>query len=290
MKNQFIILLLTLPVFASCKPPAAAAVKQVNSNPDTSGYRLVWSEEFNYTGRPDTVNWKYEYGFVRNNELQWYQPENAACSNGQLVIEARKEAKPNPGYEQGSLNWRKSRELIEYTSSCILTRGKQSWLYGRFEMRARIGISPGLWPAWWTLGVEKPWPANGEIDIMEYYRGKLLANIACLGTNKKALWFSNRFSTDSLGAATWAEQFHVWRMDWTHEYIALSCDEQLLNKVPLDALVNRDGTGFNPFRQPHYMLVNLAIGGDNGGDPSGTVFPQRVEVDYIRVYQGESGK
>ena len=152
-------------------------------------------------------------------------------------------------------------------------------------MRARIGISPGMWPAWWTLGVEKPWPANGEIDIMEYYRGKLLANIAGLGTDKKAFWFSNTFSTDSLGTSEWAAQFHIWRMDWTKEYIALFCDEQLLNKVPLDSLENRDGSGFNPFRQPHYMLVNLAIGGDNGGDPSGTAFPQRLEVDYIRVYR-----
>lgn len=288
MKNHFIILLLSLPVFASCKQPAVAVVNQVKSNTDTSGYKLVWSEEFTRNGRPDTANWKYEYGFVRNNEQQWYQPENAVCSNGLLVIEARKEVKPNPGYEQGSRNWRKSREQIEYTSSCMLTRGKQSWLYGRFEMCARIGISPGMWPAWWTLGVEKPWPANGEIDIMEYYRGKLLANIACMDTDKKALWFSNRFSTDSLGAATWSEEFHVWRMDWTKEYIALFCDEQLLNKVPLDSLVNRDGSGFNPFRQPHYMLVNLAIGGDNGGDPSGTAFPQRLEVDYIRVYQREN--
>jgi beta-glucanase (GH16 family) len=285
LKNHLIILLLSLPVFASCKPPAAAVVNQVISNTDTSGYNLVWSDEFNVAGRPDTVNWNYEYGFVRNNELQWYQPENAICNNGLLVLEARKEIKPNPGFVMDSREWRRRREKIEYTSSCLLSRGKQSWLYGRFEMRAKIGISPGMWPAWWTLGVEKNWPANGEIDIMEYYRGKLLANIAGLGSGRKAFWYSNTFSTDSLGAKEWAAQFHKWRMDWTKEYIALYCDEQLLNKVPLDSLENRDGSGFNPFRQPHYMLVNLAIGGDNGGDPSGTVFPQRFEVDYIRVYQ-----
>jgi len=252
---------------------------------DTSGYRLVWSDEFNYNGKPDTTSWNYEYGFVRNNELQWYQPENAFCEHGLLVIEARKEHKPNPRFDSLNDNWRKSREHIEYTSSCLLTRGKQSWLYGRFEMRARIGISPGMWPAWWTLGIKQPWPANGEIDIMEYYRGKLLANIACLGVDKKAHWFSNTLSTDSLGAEAWAARFHVWRMDWTSEFIALFCDDQLLNKVSLDSLVNRDGTGLNPFRQPHYMLINLAIGGDNGGDPSGTKFPQRLEVDYVRVYE-----
>jgi beta-glucanase (GH16 family) len=255
---------------------------------DTSGYQLVWADEFNIDGRPDSANWNYESGFVRNNELQWYQPDNAHCENGMLVIEARKETRPVPGFVKGSSDWRKRREQIDYTSSCLLTRGKQSWLYGRFEMRARIGIGSGLWPAWWTLGEKQPWPGNGEIDIMEYYRGKLLANIACLGENKKAHWFSNVFSTDSLGGNAWADRFHTWRMDWTPDFIALYCDDQLLNKVALDSLVNKDGSGYNPFRQPHYMLLNLAIGGDNGGDPTGTVFPQRMEVDYVRVY-GEEG-
>lgn len=282
MKNQIFLFVLPLLLMAYCHSPAAAAVVL---RPDTSGYRLVWADEFNINGNPDSANWNYEYGFVRNNELQWYQPGNAFCSNGNLVIEARKETRPNPLFVMDSREWRKRREHIEYSSSCILTRGKQSWLYGRFELRARIGISPGMWPAWWTLGIQQPWPANGEIDIMEYYRGKLLANIACAGTDKKAHWYSNTISTDSLGAAAWAAQFHVWRMDWTKEYIALYCDDQLLNKVALDSLVNRDGSGFNPFRQPHYMLINLAIGGDNGGDPSGTAFPQRLEVDYVRVYQ-----
>ncbi len=282
MKNLTFFIQLPLFLIVFFQSMAAAAGFTVT---DTSGYRLVWSDEFNNHGKPDTANWNYEHGFVRNHELQWYQPENALCEHGLLVIEARKEHKPNPRFDKYSNDWKKSRELIEYRSSCLLTRGKRSWLYGRFEMRARIGISPGMWPAWWTLGIIQPWPANGEIDIMEYYRGKLLANIACLGADKKAYWFSNTFSTDSLGAAAWAAKFHVWRMDWTSEFIALYCDEQLLNKVALDSLINRDGTGFNPFRQPHYMLINLAIGGDNGGDPSGTSFPQRLEVDYVRVYE-----
>lgn len=249
------------------------------------GYELVWADEFNTTGSPDSSNWGYERGFVRNEELQWYQPENARCENGLLVIEGKREQKENPRYTAGSSDWRRKREKIEYTSSCLLTRGKKTWLYGRFEMRARIGISAGVWPAWWTLGIEKPWPANGEIDIMEYYKGKVLANIACIGPNRKPEWFSNTFSTDSLGGDKWASKFHTWRMDWTQDYIALYMDDQLLNQVPLDKLDNKDGTGFNPFKQPHYMLVNLAIGGMNGGDPSATNFPQKIEVDYIRIYQ-----
>jgi beta-glucanase (GH16 family) len=267
---------------------AACNRKITGSNTATAannGYTLVWADEFNVEGKPDTANWNYETGFVRNEELQWYQAENAVCTNGLLVIEARKEQKPNPLYEAGSKDWRKKRPYIEYTSSCIITNRKQQWQYGRFEMRAKIGIGNGMWPAWWTLGVSKGWPGNGEIDIMEYYRGMLLANIACLGNNRKAEWYSNTFKTDSLGGATWASKFHVWRMDWTEAYIALYCDEVLLNKTSLDLLVNKDGSNFNPFKQPHYMLLNLAMGGMNGGSLEGTLFPQKFEVDYVRVYQ-----
>ena len=252
---------------------------------DKDGYKLVWSDEFEKSGSPDSANWRYEHGFVRNEELQWYQPENARCENGYLIVEAKREQKPNPHYEAGSNDWRKKRELINYTSSCLITEGKKTWQYGRFEMRGRIDISGGMWPAWWTLGIEKRWPANGEIDIMEYYNGKLLANIACLGKDRKAEWYSNTFPVDSLGGSSWSSKFHTWRMDWTKDFIALYLDDQLLNKCAIDSLVNKDGSGFNPFKQPHYMLLNLAIGGMNGGDPGNTSFPRLFEVDYVRVYQ-----
>lgn len=263
---------------------------QVNSNAAASqytseGYHLVWSDEFDKQGNPDTSKWNYERGFVRNEELQWYQPENARCEKGFLVIEARKEEKPNPGYSEHATDWRAKRPTINYTSSCLITAGKAEWQYGRFEMRGRIDISDGIWPAWWTLGVARNWPANGEIDIMEYYRKKLLANIALLGKDGRTEWYSNTFSTDSLGGVEWAKKFHVWRMDWTEQFIALYIDDQLLNKVPMDSLMNKDGTGFHPFKQPHYMLLNLALGGQNGGNVENTSFPRRFEVDWVRVYQ-----
>lgn len=270
-----------LMLLIACSQP----VKKLEQTNGNDHYTLVWADEFNQKGRPDTSNWNYEYGFVRNEELQWYQPENAVCENGLLIIEAKKESKPNPDYNPESKDWRKKRSTIDYTSACLITRNKQQWLYGRFVMRAKIDISNGIWPAWWTLGVSKPWPGNGEIDIMEYYRGKLLANIACLGNDRKAFWFSNTFKTDSLGGNKWSDQFHTWRMDWTEESIALFCDDQLLNKVNLNELVNKDGSGFNPFKQPHYMLLNLALGGMNGGNPSSTTFPRSFEIDYVRVYQ-----
>lgn len=253
---------------------------------EQDGYTLVWADEFSKDGSPDSTAWRFEKGFVRNHELQWYQAENARCENGILIIEARKELKPNPVYVAGSNDWKRKREKIEYTASSMNTSGKHSWMYGRFVMRGRIDISPGLWPAWWTLGVNGRWPANGEIDIMEYYRGKVLANIACgTGTPFKAEWYSKTVPADSLGGKEWAAKFHVWRMDWDENAIALYMDDTLLNKVELSKLVNKDGSNINPFKQPHYMLLNLAIGGDNGGNPANTIFPNRYEVDYVRVYQ-----
>lgn len=260
---------------------------QLSKAEEVDGYKLVWADEFNKRGAPDTLNWRYEKGFVRNGEMQWYQQENAWCEKGLLIIEGRKELKPNPGYEAGNRDWKKSRRNIEYTSSSINTSGKHSWKYGRFVMRGKIDISSGLWPAWWTLGINGRWPANGEIDIMEYYKKKLLANIACLGQGRKTEWYSNTFSTDSLGGKAWASRFHIWRMDWDENAIALYLDDHLLNMVELNKLVNKDGSNINPFRQPHYMLLDLAMGGMNGGDLSVTKFPNRFEVDYVRVYQKE---
>lgn len=264
--------------------PYAAKCQQ--SGQDTSGgYKLVWADEFNIDGAPDPKNWKFEQGFVRNHEDQWYQAENAVCHNGLLVIEAQKVHQANPAYKPDSTNWKANRQYIEYTSASINTSGLQSWQYGRMVMRGRIDTDAGLWPAFWTLGVNKPWPSNGEIDIMEYYQDKLLANIAC-GTSVpyKAKWYSNTKALNTFDAG-WSKKFHTWRMDWDETSISLYADDQLLNRVELKDLVNQDGSGFNPFKQPHYILLNLAIGGDNGGSPSATMFPKRFEVDYVRVYQ-----
>ncbi|UEG51669.1 glycoside hydrolase family 16 protein [Mucilaginibacter daejeonensis] len=254
--------------------------------PDTAGgYRLVWADEFDRNGMPDSTNWGYERGFERNEELQWYQPDNAWCENGRLIIEARRETKANPRYEANNTEWRKNRKEANYTSSSLRTRGKRSWQYGRFVMRGKIDISNGMWPAWWTLGVKGHWPATGEIDIMEYYRKKVLANMVCLGPEYKDEWYSRTRNIDSLGGERWASQFHIWRMDWSEKAVALYVDDMLMISVETDKLVNKDGTGINPFKQPHYMLLNLAIGGQQGGDPSKTKFPKRFEIDYVRVYQ-----
>jgi beta-glucanase (GH16 family) len=270
---------------------AAASVFALQSAPASDippsypGYSLVWADEFSRAGEPDPTRWTYERGFVRNRELQWYQPQNARQADGLLVIEARRERVANPRYQAGAGDWR-NREYAEYSSASLMTRGLHSWRYGRFEMRGRIDTRAGLWPAFWTLGSAGEWPHNGEIDIMEYYRGILLANVAWGGAKRfEAIWAESRRPLDSFKAADWSTRFHVWRMDWDERAIVLSVDGEQLNEVLLSRTVNQDGTGGNPFHQPQYLLLNLAVGGTQGGDPSKTAFPARFEVDYVRVYQ-----
>jgi beta-glucanase (GH16 family) len=257
---------------------------QLNAKDTTGGYKLVWADEFSKEGKPDVSNWKFKQGFVRNHELQWYQPQNAWCKDGLLIIEARREKLPNPNYDSTSSSWKNTNRYIEYTSSSLNTKDLHSWKFGRFVMRGKIDTYAGLWPAFWTLGISREWPSNGEIDIMEYYKNNLLANIAC-GTQQryKAKWYSKSTPLLSFNDPSWSSKFHIWRMDWDENAISLFVDDQLLNKTELKQLYNPDET--NPFERQQYLLLNLAIGGDNGGDPAGTTFPRHFLIDYVRVYQ-----
>jgi len=253
--------------------------------PIHKGYSLVWSDEFNVDGAPDQKNWNYEEGFVRNNENQWYQKENGYCQNGFLVIEAKNESRINPDFVSHDHNdWRKKRDSIKVTSSCLITQGKHSWQYGRFEMRAKIPVGKGMWPAFWTLGVKGNWPANGEIDIMEYYTGKILANTAWKSKTGTTAWDSRTVPLTDF-KKDWADEFHVWRMDWDSHSIKLYVDDQLLNETDLKETINDSNQKIIPFQQPHYLLVNLAVGGDNGGEFTAASLPSKYIIDYIRVYQ-----
>jgi beta-glucanase (GH16 family) len=249
------------------------------------GYKLVWSDEFTADGPPDPTKWTHERGFVRNQELQWYQEANANCNDGILVLEARRERLKNPKYNRFSRHWGDQREFAEYTSASIKTQDLASWRYGRFEMRGRIDVRPGMWPAWWTLGDRGGWPACGEIDMLEYYRGTLLANVAWASSRRfEPIWDDSRTPLAELGE-NWGDKFHTWRMEWDQKHITLSVDDRLLNETDLEKTFNDDREKKNPFRQPHYMLLTLAIGGANGGDPAQTEFPAKFEVDWVRVYQ-----
>lgn len=247
----------------------------------TAGYKLVWAEEFNKAGRPDPKNWTYEVGFIRNKEPQWYQPDNAWVEDGKLVIEGRRELKANPDYDPYSTDWRKKPLMARLTSACIKTKGLQAWTFGRFEARVKTKAEKGLWPAVWFLGVDKPWPQNGEIDLLEYYQDAFHANTAY---GNPAVWDAVKipYKDISKGDANWDKQFHTWRMDWTPEYIRLYVDDRLLNETDIREVRNPDG--FRPFHQPHYILINLALGA-TGGDTTHTQFPTRIEVDWVRVYQ-----
>jgi beta-glucanase (GH16 family) len=239
----------------------------VTSQPSHDNYELVWGDEFAVDGLPDTKNWGYEVGCsVRNNELQYYaqaREQNSRIENGTLVIEARKE----------SMNG------CSYTSANLISK-KKDFKYGLFELRAKIDIRMGSWPAWWWLPNSGGWPKGGEIDMMEFYKGNLLFNV--MDGNQK--WTSKTKAASSLGSS-WADEFHVWTWEWDSSKIDLWLDGTLMNHY---LVANANGTGpngENPFRRPGYMLVNQAIGGNNGGDPSGTTFPVKYIVDYIRVYQ-----
>lgn len=248
------------------------------------GWKLVWADEFNSGTKPNPKNWAYERGFVRNREPQLYTDQNARIEDGSLIIEGRRDHAANPAFDAKSKDWRRSRMFADYTSSAIETRNLHQWTYGRFEARARIDPQDGLWPAIWFLGYG-PWPGNGEIDLMEYYQKTVLANLAWGAGGGTWHAVKTPLSAFTKQDPTWGKRFHVWRMDWDADWIRLYLDGRLLNETNLAKTINPDGT--NPFRRPHFIILNLAIGA-TGGDPSKLSFPRRFEVDWVRVYQRES--
>jgi len=252
----------------------------------SDNYSLVWAEEFTANGKLNPSHWTFEKGFVRNKELQWYQKENAYCRNGVLILEARKVQRKNPLYVKGNRQWRKKRAFIQFTSASVTTKKHHSWKYGRFVIRAKIQTDKGLWPAIWFVGEKGKWPHRGEVDLMEYYRGTLLAN-ACWGSKQegKPRWDRNKFPLSSLGDRDWDKKFHIWRMDWNEKEIKLYVDNKLLNSIDVEKARNpKNKLPLYPFKQPFFLRLNLAVG-SNGGNPNGTEFPAKMEVDYIRIYQ-----
>ncbi|MBQ9524685.1 MAG: glycoside hydrolase family 16 protein [Bacteroidaceae bacterium] len=260
---------------------------------DKDGWKLVWNDEFDVDGRPDAQKWDYERGFVRNYELQWYAPENAFQRDGKLVIEARPADFPCPAYREGNKNWRNSREKVEWTSAALITKGKYTFQYGRLEVRARIPVCKGAWPAIWLLGTLHSWPANGEIDVLEYYQHKgvptILANACWAGdTTDDAEWDSSYTPLTHFTERdpAWAERFHVWHMDWDKDFIRLYLDDELLNEIDLKRTINgkAGGTGINPFHYQQYLLLNLALD-TRVKELNPADFPIKYEIDYVRVFQ-----
>lgn len=260
---------------------------------ENDDYKLVWHDEFDTDGPPNPAYWVFEEGFVRNHELQWYQMPNAWCRNGVLTLTARKEERPNPNYNTKSSKWGDQRPNINYTSASITTKGKVEFLFGRVEVRARIPATQGSWPAIWLKGSKYPWPSCGEIDMMEYYRYKgtpsLLSNVCWGGDNNQSRWNTQAYPFTQFTAKdpTWADKFHIWRMDWDKQYIRLYLDDKLLNETPLAKTINAPtsaGANDNPFETPMFILLNLAMG-SSGGTIDEATLPVNYEIDYVRVYQ-----
>lgn len=263
-----------------------------------NGKSLKWSDEFNAIkgSAPNPEIWTFEKGFTRNEELQWYQEDNAKCDGlGNMVIEGRVERVKNPNYT-GEGKWKTKREYAEYTSSSIITEDKYEFQYGTLVVRAKIPTDRGAWPAIWTLGTNYIWPSCGEVDVLEYYliggTPSILANTVYgnntpwQGTwNSKSKPLSYFVSKDP----DWTSKYHIWRMDWDENFIRLYLDDELMNETNLANTINGknvrgEGEGKNAFHQPQYILLNLALG-KNGGTPDNSKFPLKYYIDYVRVYQ-----
>ena len=264
---------------------------------EAAAWQLVWSDEFDYEGLPDPAKWGYEEGYIRNEESQVYMRgrlKNTRVGDGMLIIEAHKEQVSNPNHDADSDMWQKTRESGEYTSGCLTTLNQVDWKYGRVEARAKMPQGGGVWPAIWMMGsnrlppLDKPmkgkvsWPFCGEIDVMEFV-GHEPNHIH--GTthfpNPETNEHQQHGSTLAVNPPAY-EDFHLYAIEWTPERIDYFYDGKLYHTTAVDLA----GKGAdNPFRKPHYLLLNFAIGGAWGGEVDPDLFPQQYCIDYVRVYK-----
>ena len=240
-----------------------------------AGYALVWSDEFSTEGLPDTSRWAYDTGMNKqgwhNHELQYYsgpRAENAEVRDGKLVITARKEQRP------AAADWGGQ----GYTSSRMLTLGKAEWTYGYFEVRAKLPCGKGTWPAIWMLNSAVVWPAGGELDIAELVGREPTKVFSTVHTTSGSGANGSGAPTEVRDACT---AFHTYQMHWTPQQARFGID----GKVHF--IHKNAGTGKAqwPFDTPQFLILNIAVGGDFGGAVDDGIFPVRMEVDYVRVYQ-----
>lgn len=234
--------------------------------------KLVWSDEFNTPGAPDPAKWTYEEGYLRNKEAQFYtrRKENVRIENGRLVIEARKD------------DW----EGKPVTSGSITTRGLHSWTYGKIEVRAKIPTGRGTWPAIWMLGDDirtVGWPRCGEIDIMEnvgFDPERIHGTVHTGDLNHT----KNTHKGGSILVPKVWEEFHTYGIVWNEDKIVFTFDGKPYFTFENDKAEN---VGTWPFDKPHFLIINLAIGGGWGGQKGidEAIYPSRYEIDWVRIYQ-----
>jgi beta-glucanase (GH16 family) len=244
----------------------------------SAGAKLIWSDEFNYNGLPDSSKWAYDVGGHGwgNNEKQFYLErslENSFVENGTLSITALK----------------KDYQNLNYTSAKLTTYNKFSIQYGKIEIMAKIPVGKGSWPAIWMLPDSyrekaEPWPLCGEIDIMEHV-GK---NPNVIHTSLHSDLYNHIIGTQITHFEKLpdvSESFHKYGIEWTEKYIKFYIDDKLFFK----SFKGQDGrvttnTGW-PFDKPYYLILNLAIGGNWGGEIDDSIFPSVMQIDYVRIYK-----
>jgi beta-glucanase (GH16 family) len=237
-----------------------------------SGYQLAWADEFSGESL-DLSSWGYDVGNGSsgwgNNEWQYYTSGNANCTvaNGKLTITARKES-------QGGYN---------YTSARIKTMGKREFQYGRIDIRARLPKGQGIWPALWMLGANFPttgWPMCGELDIMELvgHQPNRVHGTAHFGNSVPS---TQRSASYGLSSGTFSDAYHVFTLKWENNLV-----EWYVDDVKFHTLTPANTGGIYPFNQKFFFIFNVAVGGNWPGYPDATtVFPQQMDVDYVRVFQ-----
>ena len=241
--------------------------------------KLVWSDEFNVNGLPDSTKWGYDLGTGcpticgwGNHELQYYTSKvakNARVENGMLIVEAHKETMPG----------------ATYSSARLVTKNKGDWKYGRIDVRAKLNVGLGSWPAIWMLPTDwkyGAWPMSGEIDIMEnvgYWPDSIVGTVHTNAYNG----MKGTQKTKGLGFKDLATAFHVYSIEWEASEIRFYIDNKLYNQF------KNTGKSIDewPFDQRFHVILNIAVGGDFGGKMGvdESIFPRRMTVDYVRVYQ-----
>lgn len=276
------LIALVLLAFASCGGSQTSTASRGTTPTTTKEWVLTWSDEFNVADgtAPDAAKWQFEtngngYG---NNEIEYYtsRPVNARQEGGNLVIEARKET------YTGS-----DGVTRDYTSARLNSAVKFEQTYGKFEARIKMTSGQGIWPAFWLLGNDigtAGWPACGEIDIMENI-GKepsiVHGTLHGPGYNREL----SLGGSYTLPSGKFADDFHTFAVEWEPDEIRFYVDGNLY-ETRTKAQIPSGGRWV--FDHPFFVILNVAVGGDWPGNPDATtVFPQRLLVDYVRVYSAK---
>lgn len=252
-------------VKVTAKSSSGASISKSIDIAVTVAMALVWFDEFDTPGAPNSNKWGYDLGASGwgNNELQYYtdRRDNSYVTDGTLKIVAKKEAFSSS----------------QYTSARLLSKGKYSFKYGKVEVRAKIPAGVGTWPAIWMLGDNintVSWPACGEIDIMEHV-GRDLNKI--ISAFHYPVYYGSNAKVATTMVPTATTEFHVYKLEWTPASMQIFVDDKLFHTLPNSPSI--------PYNQNFFLILNIAMGGNLGGpiDPSFT--STTFEIDYVRVYQ-----